>query len=167
MKSQSSRVTSASGCQRATPAFATKASRRPKRSTVSATSRSFSSGRETSARMNAERRPSAWISAYPPGGLLVLRDVVDRDVEAAFREHESDAAADATLAGGAGDERHRHQITTAISPSSLTRTSYVRRRISSNATHLPVGTWNSRECHGQVTTSPSQIQANRQSVCGP
>src|SRR2546429_519565 len=60
---------------------------------------------------------------HPSSGLCVVRDVVDRDVEAAFREHEGDAAADPPLAGGAGDERHRHQITTEISPSSLTRES--------------------------------------------
>ena len=60
---------------------------------------------------------------HPPSALFLLRDVVDRDVEAAFREHVGDAAADAALADGAGDERHRHQITTAISPWSPTRTS--------------------------------------------
>ena len=73
--------------------------------------------------MNAERRPSASTSATRRAASSVVGDVVDRDVEPALRKHVGDASADAALAGGAGDERHRHQITTAISPSSLTRTS--------------------------------------------
>ena len=42
---------------------------------------------------------------HAPAGLLVVPDVVDRDVEAALGECERDAAADAAVARRAGDER--------------------------------------------------------------
>ena len=70
--------------------------------------RSFSSGCETSARTKIARRPSASISATRRAASSSCAVSFDRDVEAPLREGERDAASDAAVAGGAGDERDRH-----------------------------------------------------------
>ena len=113
-------------------------------------------------------------SRPPARAPLVVRDVVDRDVDAAFRERERDARGRSTASRAA-------PVTSATLPSSSPPTLRSPPHLAVVDPHLVcsqadllegdaagrVGTWNSSECHGQVTTSPSQIQASFQSVCGP
>ena len=165
MCSQSSRVTSTSGIS-APLRVGDEGVEATERLAHSATSRSFPRRCGRLGQEDGRRRaPRPRRRAVGPRPRARRRSP---HVEAVTRERQRDAAADAAVAGRAGDERDGHELDHHPQLAAVRDAHLVRAQpdvVEGDA--APVGTWNSSECQGQVTTSSSQIHASFQSVCGP